>query len=561
MCNLAGTIENIEITMEKQYDIFISYSRKDFDEVNAFVEMLKLRIPTLDIWFDLDGIESGDEFRDKIISAIKRSKYVLFALSSNSDKSEWTRKELGFAKGKGIKIVPVLLRGAHLQEMDWFLFEFSGVDCIDIVDQKQIDKLIKNLAKWTNKELIQNKKDSLSLNDKQIKSITVVESVHTKAHKKSWLWILLGIAFLIAAVTFGTYRVKKVVDAREKYEIYVQDSIESIRKEKLRLDSIKQDSIKRAFQLEAEKIAQERKQLEDEREQARQLKETERLKEQQRLADEQKKDDSETQSIRKHNGHEYVDLGLSVMWATCNIGASKPEEYGKRFAWGETAPKSAYDWSTYKYCNGSYNSFTKYCIHSEDGNNGFTDHKTTLELSDDAAYTNWGGNWRMPTYIEWYDLLKECTWELKNQNGVKGYYITARNGNSIFLPISNMMVALRIRGSKYWLSSLDVTDSHQAYCSLLTSFYNTHSISREMRDSQGFVRPVFVNKPMVAQIREEMILSETNDTNIINYLNAKHEIDNIDIDARLRRLKAEKELYDQLMSEEAKNTVPTFGLR
>ena len=118
---------------QKQYDIFISYSRKDFDEVNAFVEMLKLRIPTLEIWFDLDGIESGDEFRDKIISAIKRSKYVLFALSKNSDQSEWTRKELGFAKGKGIKIVPVLLRGAHLQEMDWFLFEFSGVDCIDIV--------------------------------------------------------------------------------------------------------------------------------------------------------------------------------------------------------------------------------------------------------------------------------------------------------------------------------------------------------------------------------------------------------------------------------------------
>ena len=138
---------------QKKYDVFISYSRKDFDEVNAFVEMLKQRIPTLDIWFDMDGIESGDEFRDKIISAIKRSKYVLFALSKNSDQSEWTRKELGFAKGKGIKIVPVLLRGAHLQEMDWFLFEFSGVDCIDIVDQKQIDKLIKNLAKWTQKEL------------------------------------------------------------------------------------------------------------------------------------------------------------------------------------------------------------------------------------------------------------------------------------------------------------------------------------------------------------------------------------------------------------------------
>ena len=183
---------------QKQYDIFISYSRKDFDEVNAFVEMLKLRIPTLDIWFDLDGIESGDEFRDKIISAIKRSKYVLFALSSNSDKSEWTRKELGFAKGKGIKIVPVLLKGAQLKNMDWFLFEFSGVDCIDIVDTKQIDKLIMNLAKWTQKELAtlpskEPKKNTIQ-SKKQIYQQTKVPSADSykippKPKLKQWLWI------------------------------------------------------------------------------------------------------------------------------------------------------------------------------------------------------------------------------------------------------------------------------------------------------------------------------------------------------------------------------------
>ena len=489
-----GKIKNI-MEQQKKYDIFISYSRKDFDEVNAFVEMLKQRIPTLDIWFDMDGIESGDEFRDKIISAIKRSKYVLFALSKNSDQSEWTRKELGFAKGKGIKIVPVLLRGAHLQEMDWFLFEFSGVDCIDIVDQKQIDKLIKNLAKWTNKELIQNKKDSLSLNDKQIKSITVVESVHTKAHKKSWLWILLGIALLIAVVTFGTYRVKKVVDAREKYEIHVQDIIvdlETIRKEKLRLDSIKQDSIKRAFQLEAEKIAQERKQLEDEREQARQLKETERLKEQQRLADEQKKDDSETQSIRKHNGHEYVDLGLSVMWATCNIGASKPEECGERFAWGETAPKSAYDWSTYKYCNGSSTSFTKYCIHSEDGNNGFTDNKTTLELSDDAAYTNWGGNWRMPTVKEQDELREQCTWTWTTLNGVKGYKVISKyNGNYIFFPAVGVSSDGANNYGYYWSSSLNTESSATAITLTIDSNIGVQRFSLLSLRAMGFcVRPV-----------------------------------------------------------------------
>ena len=96
------------------------------------------------------------------------------------------------------------------------------------------------------------------------------------------------------------------------------------------------------------------------------------------------------------NGHEYVDLGLSVKWATCNVGADSPEEYGYHFAWGETSPKTTYNWSTYKYCNGDEYSMTKYC----DDSFGTVDNKTTLELSDDAARVNWGGKWRMPTRAE-----------------------------------------------------------------------------------------------------------------------------------------------------------------
>ena len=144
------------MTQENKYDVFISYSRKDYDEVNAFVEMLKYSIPTLEIWFDLTGIESGDEFRDKIISAIKRSQYVLFALSINSDQSKWTRKELQFASSKGKKIVPILLKGAKLEDMDWFLFEFGGVSYVDITDSKQIEQLIKNIASWTGKAIHSN---------------------------------------------------------------------------------------------------------------------------------------------------------------------------------------------------------------------------------------------------------------------------------------------------------------------------------------------------------------------------------------------------------------------
>ena len=80
-----------------KHDLFISYSRKDFEEVNKFVNMLKSRIPDLDCWFDITGIESGDEFEDKIISAIDNSANVLFALSDNSLASEWTKDEVMYA--------------------------------------------------------------------------------------------------------------------------------------------------------------------------------------------------------------------------------------------------------------------------------------------------------------------------------------------------------------------------------------------------------------------------------------------------------------------------------
>lgn len=80
----------------------------------------------------------------------------MFALSINSDQSKWTRKELQFANGKGKKIVPILLKGAKLEDMDWFLFEFGGVSYVDITDSKQIEQLIKNIASWTGKAIYSN---------------------------------------------------------------------------------------------------------------------------------------------------------------------------------------------------------------------------------------------------------------------------------------------------------------------------------------------------------------------------------------------------------------------
>ena len=110
------------------------------------------------------------------------------------------------------------------------------------------------------------------------------------------------------------------------------------------------------------------------------------------------------------NGYVWVDLGLpsSIKWASCNVGAEKPEDYGNYYAWGEVLPKEDYSWATYKYANGTYwydPKLTKYCNDASKGDDGFTDNKTTLEPEDDAAYFNWGGSWRMPTYAEWDELL------------------------------------------------------------------------------------------------------------------------------------------------------------
>ncbi len=136
------------------------------------------------------------------------------------------------------------------------------------------------------------------------------------------------------------------------------------------------------------------------------------------------------------NGHNYVDLGLpsSILWATCNVGANSPEGYGDYFAWGETEPKETYNWDTYRYCNGSSTTLTKYCFNAESGNDGFTDALTTLEATDDAATANWGVGWRMPTNEEMSELLSNCTHVWTTHNGVKGCLFTGPNGNSIFLP-------------------------------------------------------------------------------------------------------------------------------
>ena len=194
--------------------------------------------------------------------------------------------------------------------------------------------------------------------------------------------------------------------------------------------------------------------------------------------------------------HEYVDLGLpsGTLWATCNVGASSPEEYGDYFAWGETEPKSTYNWSTYKYCKGSDNTMTKYCWDNRYGN---VDNKTELEPADDAATANWGTGWQMPSMAQQEELINSnyTTTTCTTQNGVYGCKITSKsNGNSIFLPVAGDRIdtSLDYVGSigHYWSRSLYTSNSNNGYD--LHVIYSKIGTSYDKRYYGRSVRPVRV---------------------------------------------------------------------
>ena len=187
------------------------------------------------------------------------------------------------------------------------------------------------------------------------------------------------------------------------------------------------------------------------------------------------------------NDYEYVDLGLSVNWATFNVGASKPEESGDYFAWGETEPyyedgyaqsaspvwksgkTAGYAWASYKYSKGSENTLTKYCSDSNYGYNGFTDNKAVLDNDDDVVQLMWGGDWRMPSKAEQDELRKKCTWTWTTRNGVTGYLVTSNvsgyTDRSIFIPAAGYYDDTSLTGVNaigcYWSNTMysDITDN------------------------------------------------------------------------------------------------------
>ena len=203
----------------------------------------------------------------------------------------------------------------------------------------------------------------------------------------------------------------------------------------------------------------------------------------------------------------YVDLGLSVKWAKCNLGASKPSDYGDYYAWGETEPKTDFAWENYNWMQAGKDDWqyiTKYTIADgktegiwyDSGGNFIGDNKTTLDAADDAATANLDSPWRMPTADEFKELFDNCTWTKTTQDGVKGYEVKSKkNGNSIFLPAAGILgfhASYTVgREGHYWSSSLSAVGSASAR-SLRFYFYLNYQPHWEnsSRDCGFPVRPV-----------------------------------------------------------------------
>ena len=177
--------------------------------------------------------------------------------------------------------------------------------------------------------------------------------------------------------------------------------------------------------------------------------------------------------FNEENGHEYVDLGLSVEWATCKVGSRKPEDYGNYYAWGETSTKSSYTENNSKTFGKSMGNIK--------GNSSY-----------DVARANWGGKWRMPTKAEMQELIDKCNWKWTTHNGVKGYKVTGPNGNSIFFPAAGYRYWSSLFNAgeygRYWSSTPYEDDDNYAFHLYFGSGY--HSMRSYDRDYGRSVRPV-----------------------------------------------------------------------
>ncbi len=238
-------------------------------------------------------------------------------------------------------------------------------------------------------------------------------------------------------------------------------------------DPISRPGKKKQEQVDAQKKKEEQRRKQQEAEKRRKAEQARKAKEERERKEREEQERKSFEASGSVNVYEYVDLGLSVKWATCNVGASSPSDYGDYYAWGETSTKSSYD-------EDNSNTYVK-SINDIGGNSSY-----------DVARYRWGGLWRLPTKAELEELKTKCTWTWTTQGGHNGYKVTGKNGKSIFLPAAGFRygTSLQYDGERgnYWSSTPYEGGTYGAYILYFNSSY--HSTGWDYRYYGRSVRPV-----------------------------------------------------------------------
>ena len=479
-----------------KYDVFISYSRLDYKDEKGnvipdnVVSKVKDALTSAGVtyWFDEDGIHHGDDFAEKIVTNIEESDIFIYLSTENANKSPWTRKEIACAYELEKKIIPVRVDDSRYDRS--VMLRISDLDYIDYMKnpEKGMQELLKEVAYYIkNKRDEENKREEeierkRILEEKEIEEIELLikklqaEELSVEVARDDLLLRIQRInndekrnhlQSLVESTSPG------IIKNREK-----DNSISELKKENQKLkdklgnmpdagimpDKLKKSNIatvvimsvlllfsvigllsvnnslseKEAVMLEIEKaISEKERQIEDLESKVEDLNGKIKILE-------NYKEGNEKDANNIINGHEYVDLGLpsGLKWATCNVGANKPDEDGNYFAWGETKTKEVYDTVTsltYRKKLGDFSGLERY----------------------DAATANWGGSWRMPTRSEFEELIDNCTWTFTSIGGNSGYIVEGPNGNTIFLPAAGYLEgqskAKKSKGKVgfYWSSTPD----------------------------------------------------------------------------------------------------------
>ena len=454
-----------------KYDVFLSYRRKGgFETAKHLFDLL-----TKDgykVCLDLNTLREGD-FDKALLSRIDECQdFILivdpnaFDRSVNPDydpKKDWLRQELAYALKLGKNIVPVLLAGASFP-----------------------DNLPPDISQIAYKH---GPSYSLEYFDSFYEKLK--QFLHTKRTliRKIWFYSICAVLALASALLYLSLSGNKTDISNESVKSAVDEPLQStIVIETESLPPVA-PVVEKAEEDIPVTITNKPTPISTSRSDNKQNVQ----KENRTNVTSEKFNQIISGSI---GGHDYVDLGLSVMWATCNVGSSKPSDAGLFIAWGEVKAKTDYSWATYIFLSDGTNKdnaiFSKY---NSDGNHGNVDNLNKLETTDDIAYVIWSDKWRMPTKDEFDELVNNCTWKWTKVDGVDGYQVYSKKAgfekNSIFLPASGYYQknSIQKKGTYgcYWSASMGAYSHSANYLGFNSSVRRTYNEERYIGRS---IRPV-----------------------------------------------------------------------